>query len=302
MSLWQIKSLPVPQLLAPGALVGIWVTNKQKYLRFTKSELFPHWSIELVAEWYWVKVTRRGELVTDLDSPHKKPYEPLLIGRFRPKMKCVKTASLSLIKDSNSDDEKKESYSKQSKSWNESSPQIKRKRIIECEVKYCICDAAGKRITTVTQDGKSSTSKSVSVIDFNQSECSEKNNAQLDNFLQTVATQNSSKHCLNCQQPFHKNEVDLSDKMKNLGEVDDQSEKEKTSQQFAQLHVNKWVCSTGTDLSLEKNDRDAMIPCKHLDSRGSAVEEYDVLPYHQVICSVPCRIHSKKPPLNGTLR
>ena len=68
MSLWQIKSLPVPCLLAPGALVGIWVTNKQKYLRFTRTELFPHWSMELMAEWYWVKVTRKGELVTDLDE------------------------------------------------------------------------------------------------------------------------------------------------------------------------------------------------------------------------------------------
>ena len=299
MSLWQIKSLPVPQLLAPGALVGIWVTNKQKYLRFTKSELFPHWSIELVAEWYWVKVTRRGELVTNLDSPHKKPYEPLLIGQFRPKINCVKTASLSLIKDSKSDEEKKESCSRQSKFCNESSPQMKRKRIIECDVKYCICDA-GKSITSATRDGKLSTSKSVAVIDLNQSECSKKNNAQLHNFLQTVATQDSSKH-LNCEQVFHKNEVDLSDKMKNLSDVNDQVKKEKTSQEFAQLHVDKWVCNTGTDLRLEKNDRETKVP-KRLDSRDSVVEEYDVLPYHQVICSVPCRIHSKKPPLNGEYR
>ena len=60
MSLWQIKSLPVPQLLAPGALVVVWVTNKQKYLRFAKMELFPHWSVELVAEWYWVKVKQNS--------------------------------------------------------------------------------------------------------------------------------------------------------------------------------------------------------------------------------------------------
>ena len=56
MSLWQIKALPVPQLLAPGALVCLWVTNKYKYIRFVKNELFPHWSVELVAEWHWVKV------------------------------------------------------------------------------------------------------------------------------------------------------------------------------------------------------------------------------------------------------
>lgn len=112
MSLWQIKALPVPQLLSHNALVVVWVTNKPKYIRFTQQELLPHWGIELLTEWYWVKVrkylalgflcyvipqatlnhvfliyilqvTRSGEFVIDLDSPHKKPYETLIIGRFK---------------------------------------------------------------------------------------------------------------------------------------------------------------------------------------------------------------------------
>ena len=33
-------------------------------------------------------MTRTGDLVIDLDSPHKKPYETLIIGRFKAKTVC----------------------------------------------------------------------------------------------------------------------------------------------------------------------------------------------------------------------
>ena len=56
LSFWQIKSLPVSSLMAAGGLVVVWVTNKQKYVKFTRNELFPHWSVEVLAEWHWVKV------------------------------------------------------------------------------------------------------------------------------------------------------------------------------------------------------------------------------------------------------
>ncbi|MEQ2169821.1 Methyltransferase-like protein 4, partial [Goodea atripinnis] len=46
--------------------------------------LYPHWGVEVVAEWFWVKVTTWGEFVFPLDSPHKKPYEVLVLGRYRP--------------------------------------------------------------------------------------------------------------------------------------------------------------------------------------------------------------------------
>ena len=36
----------------------------------------------LEATWYWVKVTRHGDLVTDF-SPGKQPYEVVLVGRRR---------------------------------------------------------------------------------------------------------------------------------------------------------------------------------------------------------------------------
>ncbi|XP_028729918.1 N(6)-adenine-specific methyltransferase METTL4 [Peromyscus leucopus] len=81
----QIKQMPVPKLAAADCLVVTWVTNRQKHLCFVKEELYPLWSVEVVAEWYWVKITRSGEFVFPLDSPHKKPYECLVLGRVREK-------------------------------------------------------------------------------------------------------------------------------------------------------------------------------------------------------------------------
>lgn len=79
----QIKQMPVPKLAAADCLIVTWVTNRQKHLCFVKEELYPLWSVEVVAEWYWVKITNSGEFVFPLDSPHKKPYECLVLGRVK---------------------------------------------------------------------------------------------------------------------------------------------------------------------------------------------------------------------------
>lgn len=79
----QIKQMPVPKLAAADCLIVTWVTNRQKHLCFVKEELYPSWSVEVVAEWYWVKITNSGEFVFPLDSPHKKPYECLVLGRVK---------------------------------------------------------------------------------------------------------------------------------------------------------------------------------------------------------------------------
>ncbi|XP_074064448.1 N(6)-adenine-specific methyltransferase METTL4 [Macrotis lagotis] len=83
LSSWQIKQLPVPKLAAPNCLVITWVTNRQKHLQFVKDELYPYWSVQTLAEWHWVKITRSGEFVFPLDSSHKKPYEGLVLGRIQ---------------------------------------------------------------------------------------------------------------------------------------------------------------------------------------------------------------------------
>nr|XP_046226940.1 N(6)-adenine-specific methyltransferase METTL4 [Scatophagus argus] len=80
----QLKRLPIPTLASPNCLVVTWVTNRQSHLRFVLDELYPHWGVEVVAEWFWVKVTTSGQFVFPLDSHHKKPYEVLVLGRYRP--------------------------------------------------------------------------------------------------------------------------------------------------------------------------------------------------------------------------
>ncbi|XP_063062615.1 N(6)-adenine-specific methyltransferase METTL4 isoform X3 [Engraulis encrasicolus] len=77
----QLKQLPVDVLSSPECLVVTWVTNRPRHLRFVKEELYPHWGVQVLAEWLWVKVTRAGEFVFPLDSPHKKPYELMVLGR-----------------------------------------------------------------------------------------------------------------------------------------------------------------------------------------------------------------------------
>ncbi|XP_034069916.1 N(6)-adenine-specific methyltransferase METTL4 [Gymnodraco acuticeps] len=80
----QLKRMPIPLLASPNGLVVTWVTNRPSHLRFVRDELYPHWGVEVVAEWLWIKVTTSGEFVFPLDSHHKKPYEVLVLGRFRP--------------------------------------------------------------------------------------------------------------------------------------------------------------------------------------------------------------------------
>ncbi|CAK6970218.1 N(6)-adenine-specific methyltransferase METTL4 isoform X2 [Scomber scombrus] len=79
----QLRRLPVPLLASPNCLVVTWVTNRPSHLRYICDELYPHWGVEVVAEWFWVKVTTSGQFVFPLDSQHKKPYEVLVIGRYR---------------------------------------------------------------------------------------------------------------------------------------------------------------------------------------------------------------------------
>lgn len=52
----QLKRLPIPLLASPNCLVVTWVTNRPSHLRFVRDELYPHWGVEVVAEWFWVKV------------------------------------------------------------------------------------------------------------------------------------------------------------------------------------------------------------------------------------------------------
>lgn len=76
-----ILSLPVQQLAhREGALVALWVTNREKLRNFVEKELFPAWGVKFLATFYWLKVKSDGSLICDLDLFHHRPYECILLG------------------------------------------------------------------------------------------------------------------------------------------------------------------------------------------------------------------------------
>ncbi|KAJ7958064.1 Methyltransferase-like protein 2 [Quillaja saponaria] len=74
-------SLPIKRLThTEGALVALWVTNRQKLRVFVEEELFPTWGVSYLATFYWLKVKADGSLIGDLDLFHHRPYESLILG------------------------------------------------------------------------------------------------------------------------------------------------------------------------------------------------------------------------------
>ncbi|XP_047089745.1 methyltransferase-like protein 2 isoform X4 [Lolium rigidum] len=71
--------LPVQELADPaGALLVLWITNREKLRRFVEDELLPSWGVKDPTEFYWLKVKSDGSLIGDLDLFHHRPYECLL--------------------------------------------------------------------------------------------------------------------------------------------------------------------------------------------------------------------------------
>ncbi|RDX75858.1 Methyltransferase-like protein 2, partial [Mucuna pruriens] len=74
-------SLPIKQLThTEGALVALWVTNREKLRCFVERELFPAWGVSYAATFYWLKVKENGSWICDLDLFHHRPYECLILG------------------------------------------------------------------------------------------------------------------------------------------------------------------------------------------------------------------------------
>ncbi|KAJ3042038.1 Methyltransferase-like protein 4 [Rhizophlyctis rosea] len=84
MDIYDLFKIPMKRLTIPGSLVATWVTNHPKFRAFVLDKLYPAWGLKCVGVWVWCKVTTKGEWVGPLDSPHRKPYEILLIGRRVP--------------------------------------------------------------------------------------------------------------------------------------------------------------------------------------------------------------------------
>jgi len=75
MSVSDLSALPVGQLLQLGGLLALWVTNDRKLVDASRTRILEAWGLEVVATWYWLKVTCHGQLCSPLESPHKKPFE-----------------------------------------------------------------------------------------------------------------------------------------------------------------------------------------------------------------------------------
>ena len=109
-------SLPIRQLThTGGALLALWVTNREKLRAFVEKELFPSWGVKYMASLDWLKViffplgalflyvvkviaktagynttniwftfgfqvNADGLLTSELDLFHHRPYECLLVG------------------------------------------------------------------------------------------------------------------------------------------------------------------------------------------------------------------------------
>ncbi|XP_052119127.1 methyltransferase-like protein 2 [Arachis duranensis] len=74
-------SVPIKQLThTDGALVALWVTNREKLRSFAENELFPAWGVGYAATFYWLKVKANGSLIGDIDLFHHRPYECLILG------------------------------------------------------------------------------------------------------------------------------------------------------------------------------------------------------------------------------
>ncbi|KAF9976943.1 Methyltransferase-like protein 4 [Actinomortierella ambigua] len=108
MDMYELFKIPIPRLLHPTAsnsssstsslplpVVAVWITNRPKVYNFVTKKLFPAWGLDLVACWYWLKVTTLGEPVLNLENQHRRPYERILIGRVKSVSSCPASSSLS---------------------------------------------------------------------------------------------------------------------------------------------------------------------------------------------------------------
>ncbi|RKP26697.1 MT-A70-domain-containing protein [Syncephalis pseudoplumigaleata] len=102
LDLYDLFQLPIRDLLAPcaatsngrpGGLLCCWITNRPRIRRVMLERLFPAWGVTFVAEWYWLKLTRKGEPVLPMGSQHRKPFERLLIARRTPANAPLATAT-----------------------------------------------------------------------------------------------------------------------------------------------------------------------------------------------------------------
>ncbi|TVU48055.1 hypothetical protein EJB05_07677 [Eragrostis curvula] len=93
--------LPVRELAHPdGALLVLWITNREKLRVFIEKELLPSWGVKDARVFYWLKVKPDGSLIGDIDLFHHRPYECLLIGYINVDTKATHGSDFKILKGS----------------------------------------------------------------------------------------------------------------------------------------------------------------------------------------------------------
>ncbi|ETP52296.1 hypothetical protein F442_02656 [Phytophthora nicotianae P10297] len=70
----------IPHIADPNeCILAVWVTNRPRYMTYLREQALPSWGFTYHACWYWLKLSKNGELVTPLDSTHRLPVETLLV-------------------------------------------------------------------------------------------------------------------------------------------------------------------------------------------------------------------------------
>ncbi|KAL0391999.1 UNVERIFIED_CONTAM: Methyltransferase-like protein 2 [Sesamum radiatum] len=72
---WYFLSLPIKQLThTAGALVALWVTNREKLRNFVENELFPKWGVKYATTFYWLKEMNSEQLLRPNHIPDNQVF------------------------------------------------------------------------------------------------------------------------------------------------------------------------------------------------------------------------------------
>lgn len=76
----ELQNIPIETLLKDEGIAVVWCTNSKQNFDELINNIFPKWKIQLVAQWFWIKITKNGEPVCDFsEPPGKQPYEKIIL-------------------------------------------------------------------------------------------------------------------------------------------------------------------------------------------------------------------------------
>uniref|UniRef100_A0A0E0KA46 Uncharacterized protein n=1 Tax=Oryza punctata TaxID=4537 RepID=A0A0E0KA46_ORYPU len=142
--------LPVHELAhSAGALLVLWITNREKLWKFVEEELFPAWGVKDHTVFYWLKVKPDGSLIGNLDLLHHRPYECLLVGYINLNKEATRGSKFKVL------EERRVIF------FSQSSPMVEVERPLPFSLEKCICRmcessssiSSALRVATLVRNG-----------------------------------------------------------------------------------------------------------------------------------------------------